>query len=211
MLEDDNRLEILKTKSPENLTQLAEFAVDNEFFMTVLIDGLVAKDNTYRENCFLTLVDVCKLAPEVLYPYWERFTCLLDSQNAFQRAIALQLLARLCVIDRGNKFERLFERYFDLLDDQKIMVSRYLVQNVWLIVVSKPDLKDDVLERLLSIDLTHHPESRKALLKADVIEVLQQVYPELSEQVRILEFVESALNSSSPKARQAAKRFLNKL
>ena len=210
MLTDDKRFENLENKNPEDLGQLAQAAIEDPRVITASVDGLVAKDNTYRENCYLVLLEVYQLAPELLYLHWDQLVKLLDSQNAFHRAIAVQLIARLCVIDREKKFERLFERYFGLLDDQKIMVSRYLVQNVSYILVGKPDLKDDVLERLLSVDLTHHPESRKALLKADVIEVLSEVYPDKSNQERVVAFVQSALTSSSPKARQAATRFLKK-
>lgn len=208
MLTDDKRLESLENKNLQHLKQLGQVAIENPEVMAALVDGLVAKDHTYRENCFLTLLEVCQQQPETLYPHWEQFVSLLDSPNAFQRAIGVQLLAHLCKVDTQDQFGRLFERYFALLDDQKIMVSRYLVQNLWRIVAAKPGLQDSVLDQLLSIEQTHHPEGRKALLKADAIEVLAQVYPQQRHQTRVLALVESALTSSSPKARQAAKRFL---
>jgi hypothetical protein len=148
------------------------------------------------------------MKPEILYPEWDRFEVLLASANAFHRAIGVQVLARLSGVDEAQQLEGSFDRYFELLDDAKVMVSRYLVQNVWRIVEAKPQLIERITEKLLQIEETHHPEGRKALLKADIIDAVDAFYAEIGDTGPVLAFAEAALECSSPKARKRAKAFL---
>ncbi|MBN1486900.1 MAG: hypothetical protein JW981_04610 [Anaerolineae bacterium] len=198
----------LNVKDPSNLEELASIAAGDPAALRIILDGLTAKANIYRENCFKLLLQICDITPEVLYPQWDYFVELLDSRNAFQRAIGLQLLARLTRIDSDQHFEALFDRYFALLDDDKVMVSRYLVQNVWRIVACKPHLMVEITEQLLRIDETHHPEGRMALLKADILDAIETYYAQIENKEPVLALAESAKLSSSPKARQRAREFL---
>ena len=205
---DKEWLESLKFKNPTDLGEIATVAIYDEGRLQEILDGITAKENTYRENCFHVLQLICDRTPETLYPKWDNFVGLLSSANAYHRAIGLQILARLTIVDENQLFEGMFEDYFDLLDDDKVMVSRYLVLNVWRVVESKPQLLERIMGRLLAIEQTRHPESRKALLKADILEVADRYYARISDKDRLLELAEQALDSSSPKARAQAKEFI---
>lgn len=202
--------EKLKVKDAVDLAELAQGIVGDQEALQIILEGLGAKDNVYRENCFKVVLDICAAKPQVLYAEWDYFVDMLDSANAFHRAIAVRVLARLTPVDRAERFEGLFERYFELLDDDKVMVSRYLVQNVWRILAAKPHLTNRVTLKLLDVEKTRHPESRQALLKADIIEWLVGHDVAVEDKGRVLSFVEKALESSSPKARKAAREFLQR-
>jgi hypothetical protein len=122
----------------------------------------------------------------------------------------LRLVANLTGADEKGRFEDLFDEYFGLLDDEKVMVARYLVQSASQIARRKPHLREKIAEKLLDIDQTHHAEGRKALIKADAIEFFETFFEELPDKERVLAFVEGMLTCSSPKAREAAKVFLSK-
>jgi len=200
--------QMLSEKEVANLDQVAQQAIADAEVLREIVDGVVSKDETFRYNCFKVLIQVCEAAPGALYPEWDTFVELLGSSNAFHRGLAIQIIARLTRADTEQRFDDVFDRFFDVLDDDKVMVSRYLVQSAGQIVQSKPYLRERVTARLLTVDETRHTESRKDLIKADIVQVLGESFKELEDKERIVAFVEQQLESSSPKARKAAKEFL---
>jgi hypothetical protein len=193
-----------------NLDPVAQLAVTDANIRKEILAGIVSKDDAYRYNCFEVLFQISEEQPRVLYPEWDYFAKLLDSSNAFYRSMGLRLLASLTGADEEEQFEDIFERYFDLLDDEKVMVARYLVQSAGRIAERKPHLRERIAKKLLSLDQTHHIEGRKALIKADAIEFFDTFFEELADEEKVLAFAEGLLACSSPKARKAAKAFLNK-
>jgi len=200
----------LSIKETPNLDDIAQLAIVNKRTLQLVLNGLTSKQNAHRYNCFQVLYQISGRQPHVLYPAWAYFVTLLSSPNAYHRAAAVCLIADLTRIDDAQQFETIFERYFDLLDDEKVVVARYLAQNAWKIAEAKPDLREKITARLLDIDATHHPPSHKALVKADIITSFKVFFQESKRKEGIRAFVEAQLESESPKARQAANTFLRR-
>jgi hypothetical protein len=202
--------ELLGDKEHPKLKEAMQLALAEEEALKALLDGLVSKEDAYRYNCFEVLLQISEDRPRVLYPEWDRFIGLMRSGNAFFRSIALRLVANLTGADEERQFEDLFDEYFGLLDDEKVMVARYLVQSASQIARRKPHLREKIAEKLLDIDRTHHTEGRKALIKADAVEFFETFFEELPDEERMLAFAEGMITCSSPKARKAAKTFLSR-
>jgi len=201
---------MLADKDHPQLEEAMLLALTDGGALDALLDGLTSKEDTYRYNCFEVLLRISESRPQVLYPQWDHLVELLGSSNGFYRSMALRLIANLTGADEEERFETIFERYFDLLDDEKVMVARYLVQSAEVIARRKPHLLEGIAEKLLGIEQTHHTEGRKALVKADALEFLETFFEELPDKERALAFAEGLLTSSSPKARKAAQAFLGK-
>jgi hypothetical protein len=135
--------------------------------------------------------------PDVLYPEWDYLVELLDSENSYHRSIAGQLLANLARADVEGRFEASFSRIFALLDDAKIVPARQFAQHVGRIAHAKPHLQARITERLLAVDESHHTESRKDLLKGDIIAAFDEFFADSPDQER-------------PSTRKAAKAFLQR-
>jgi hypothetical protein len=200
--------EALADKEHPSLEKAMQLALADGKALKVLLDGIVSKDEVYRYNCFKVLLQISESQPLVLYPEWGHFVALLGSSNAYHRSIAVQILASLTLADTQHRFEVVFDRYFDLLDDEKIIVTRYLVQSAGAIARAKPSLRARIVERLLGIDETHH--KHKDLIKADAIQSFEVFFEDYPDKERIRKFVEQQLECSSPKTRKAAKAFLDK-
>jgi hypothetical protein len=201
-------LEVLADKEHPSLEEAMQWALADGKALKVLLDGVVSKDDTYRYNCFKVLLQISDDHPLVLYPEWDYFIALLGSSNAYHRSIAVQILANLTQADAQRKFEAVFDRYFDLLDDEKIIVTRSLVHSAGTIARAKPSLQARIVERLLGIDETHH--KHKDLIKADAIHSFEVFFVDYPDKERILGFVEQQLECNSPKTRKTAKAFLDK-
>jgi hypothetical protein len=208
MLDTGHVQQMLAIKETPNLDDIARSAVADAEILKELLDGVVSKDDTYRYNCFRALLQISENEPLALYPEWDYFVPFLASPNAYHRSVAVQLLARLAQVDSEKRFEAILEPYLAMLDDEKVMVARYLAQNAGRIVKAKPSLQEQITAHLLDVDRTHHTQSRKDLVKADIIQAFHAFFAESRDKEKILAFVEQQLESSSPKARQAAKAFL---
>ena len=175
-----------------------------------LLDGLSSKDETYRYNCFKVLMLLSREHGELLYPMWDRLAEQLGSDNTYRRISALQLIANLTAVDAEHRFERLFDRYFDLLDDRSVIPAAQLAGASGRIVRARPELESRITAKLLAIDGTHHHPDRRDLIKGYAIESFDEYYQQAEDKKSILDFVRRQLNSSSPKTRKLAAEFLRK-
>jgi len=203
---------ILIQKDPAELYDLVEPALESAELRDLLVEGCFTKGETYRYNCVRVFFRALEKQPALFYPYWDNFAKMIDSPNGFYRSTAAQAIAFLIVVDEERHLDAILDAYLGMLDDEKVMVTRYFVQTIHLIPVARPDLREKVIACLLEIENTRHTESRKSLLKADIISAFDQLYESMSsqEQKEILTFVENEIDSQSPSTRKAAKAFLKK-
>jgi hypothetical protein len=173
-----------------------------------VIDGLTFAVETYRYNCNRVIVKVAETAPQDVYPYWDRLVELLESSNTYHRCSAINVLPHLIPADRESKFDGIFDKLFSRLDDDSVIPPCYVARNCPTIASHRPDLVQQIVNKLLSIEATRHKPGRKDLIKADIILALDQLYGRVENQPEVLRFVEAQLDCSSPKTRKAAKAFL---
>jgi hypothetical protein len=153
---------------------------------------------------------ISKTRGEVLYPAWDYFVELLHSDNSYHKMSAVHLLTNLVKVDREDRFQKIFDSYYSLLDDKSVIVAIYVAGYSAQIVKAKPHLENRITNILLNIDKTHHPPSRKELIKAGAIEAFMEYYVDSKNKAKILEFVAKQQDSASPKTRKIAKDFLKK-
>src|SRR4030042_964298 len=193
-----------------DVVEIAQKAVIDKELITELLQGLNSRNETVRYNCSKTLMIISREHGELLYPSWAYLVEFLHSENSLQKMSVVNLLANLVKVDKENKFEPIFERYFNLLDDKSMILGIYVASNSGQIVMANPHLEKRVTEKLLAIDKTHHTGDRRELIKAGAIESFSQYFALSSNKPEILEFVSEQKGSNSPKTRKLAKEFLKK-
>jgi hypothetical protein len=200
---------ILAQKESSNLYDVVQPVLKDIALRGELVAGSFAKDENYRYNCARVLFHAIQSHPDLFYPYWDRFTEAIDSPNAFHRSVGAQAIAHLASVDITHRLDPIFDRYLKLLDDPKVMVSRYFIETLPLIYRARPDLQARIVACLMAIDKTRHTPSQKDLLKGDIIDLFDQLFNILPEKdrKRAVSFTKTQLESSSPKARKAAREF----
>ena len=134
---------------------------------------------------------------------------LIKSTNNYERSIAVRLLALLCRVDENQYFESIREDYFGLLHGGSIMTARYLIQSVADIFKSKPDLREDLLNILLHIELyTNLIPERIDLMKTDILVCFDEIFNLIKDPAELIHFAQQATTCQSPKTRKQAKFFL---
>jgi hypothetical protein len=191
-----------------NIKAVAKKAVKNDELMATLLDSLWSKNETIRYNCHKVLFLLTQEQPQTLYSKWDYFEEFLESDNTYHKLSAVLLLANLTQIDKDNKFDRLFDRYYDLLDDKSFITAAYVAGASGKIARAKPRLRTRITNRLLNIDKTHHNPERKDLVKASIIEAFEEYIGQTRDKKRIVDFVQQQLSCRSPKTKKAAKEFL---
>lgn len=203
---------ILTQNEPAELYDLVGPVLESAELRDLLVEGCFAKNETYRYNCVRVFFSALEQQPSLFYSYWERFAGMIDSPNGFYRSTAAQAIAHLTAVDINRHLDAILDAYLGMLDDMKIMVARYFVQTIHLIPQARPDLHKKIIAHLMGVNNTHHTESRKSLLKADIVKAFELLFETLSAQEReeILAFVEKEQTSESPSTRIAVKAFLKK-
>jgi len=181
--------------------------VKGEKSLLHLLEALRSKDDTERYPSFEALLALSQEDPAALYPHWDYLAEMLDSPNAYWKLIAVRLLANLTAVDSENRFEKLFDKYYNLLNDS-VIIAGHVTANSGRIARAKPELQSAITDRLLNIDKTS--KKHKDLIKAGAIESFGEYFAESEDREKILAFVRRQLDGESPKTRKIAREFLKK-
>ena len=191
---------------------LAEMALEDERLLQELLQGVSphTKKAQLRENCSKALRIMAEQWPETLLPHWDYFLGLLKSDNGFSKMVAIYVLASLVPVDANGLFEKSFNVFYSLLDDESVMVASHAAGVSGRIAKAKPALQSKITKRLLEIDRTHFEPSRQDLIKSYIIEALNQYFGESKDKLKIVAFVKRQVDCSSPKTRKLARESLKK-
>jgi len=199
------------SKKGVDVKSAAEKASKDGKLLSELLEGVTAKKEEVRRNSLRVLDLLSGNNPEVLYPrWWDFFVKLLSSDNTYHKLSAVRIIANLTKVDAENKFEKIFDRYYGLLDDKSMIPAAWAAGNSGKIARAKPELQTRITNRLLSIDGTHHHPERRDLIKGYAIEAFSEYFEEAKDKKKIMEFVRKQLNARSPKTKKLAKEFLEK-
>jgi len=194
-----------------DIKAVAKKALKDDKLLAELLGNLHSKNENIRYNSHKVLFFITEQQPQSLYPHWDYLVEFLDSDNTYHKLSAVHLLANLTRIDKKNKFEKVFEKFYGLLDDKSFITAAYVCSASGIIAKVKPKLQAKITNRLLNIDKTHHEQERKDLVKASIIEAFQEYYEQSSSKKRIVDFVRKQLDCQSPKTIKAAKEFLKRI
>jgi len=189
--------------------ETAKKAIEDPKLLSKLLDGILSKEDEIRYPSFKALLIISEENPELLYPKWDFFAGLIGSYNSYTKLIGLRLIANLTRIDTENKFERIFDKYYKILDQDKTMTAGHIAGNSGKIAKAKPELQSKITSRLLNIDKTHQGR-QKELIKSYAIEAFDEYYGESKDKRKINKFIKQQLESESPKTRKKAKEFIEK-
>jgi hypothetical protein len=189
---------------------LAKKALKDKEVLSELLEGLRAKKETTRFNSFKILLLISERNPKVLYPMWDFFAELLSSDNTHHKYSGIHIIANLTRADAKGRFEKLFNKYYQLLDDESVIPAAHVAGNSGKIARAKPELQTKITNKLLNIDKTHHDPERRDLIKGYAIESFHEYFEEAKNKKGILEFAKKQLKSKSPKTKRTAQRFLKR-
>ena len=197
----------IKNVSIENIAKkvVKDKKLLNDLFEYVKSDKAVVKYNSLKVLIFLS-----EHQPNVLYKEWDFFVKLLDNDNTFLRTIGLRILANLTKIDKENNFDKIFDRYYSLLNDKSMINAANIAGLSGIIAQAKPHLQGRITDKLLTIDKTHHSSECKNIIKGKAILSFNQYIDEYEDKEKIIRFVKKELNNTRSATRKKAEKILKK-
>ena len=100
----------------------AKKVIESPDIITQYLEGLLSKNETYRYNCFKVLSIVSEKKPDILYPHWDFFIDHLRSDNNYHKMSAVLIIANLTSIDSDERFENIFNEFYENLKSKKTIL-----------------------------------------------------------------------------------------
>ena len=110
-----------------------------------------------------------------VYPYMDRLSDMLDSDNSYIRTRGLTLLAYNAKWDKDNKIDEIIDKYLKHITDIKPITARQCIKLLPIIAEYKPELKNDILSALHKANISIYGDSMQSLVHKDIQKVLNEI------------------------------------
>jgi hypothetical protein len=189
----------------------AEQAKNDRQSLLTLLEYLLPtnKDKNLRFESFKVLLVVGEKYPQVLYQFWDSLVDLLTSGNSSCMFNALYLIARVIGEDRTNRFDEIFDVYFNIINHPSVALASQVTVNAGRIAKAKPALRQAITQRLIAVDNTPHTEGHKGVIKAHAIRSLSMYIDEMPNKQEIAEYVAEQSKDKSAGVKKAVKEFMS--
>jgi hypothetical protein len=138
------------------------------------------------------------------------FIKLLAHENNIIKWNAQDVIANLTTVDRKDKFNKIFSKYYKGLYDDSMVTAAHVVDNSGAIALAKPKLQIRITNELLNIDETQHSTECKNILKGKAILSFEKYYEQVKNKDQILKFVKKELKNKRPATKKKAEKFFKK-
>ena len=202
-----------KTLAKEKLHQKIKQNFD---LLPVLLKGTCSPKAAVRYGCAKVLMDLSGEYPEKLYPYMDAFIELLDSKYRILTWNAMAIIANLAMVDKEQKFNAIFEKYYSFLNNEYMVTVANVVGNSGKIALAKPHFIHKITAELLKVEnisgTPHLTEECRRVIAEKAIGTFDLFFDKIEEdeKKKVFSFVERQLGSSRKTLRTKAADFLKK-
>ena len=202
-----------KALTKEELIQKVKQDFD---LIPVLLKGISSPKATVRYGCAKVLTDLSEEHPEKLYPHMDAFIELLDSKYRILTWNAMAIIANLAKVDRAQKFDAIFDKYYGFLNNEYMVTVADVVGNSGKIAMAKPQLIHKITAELLKVEdisaTPHLTEECKRVIAENAIRSFDLFFDKIEEKEKkkVLSFVKRQLDSSRRTLRTKAADFIKK-
>ena len=209
----NNFLEQLANKSitPEKLKEKVKTNFD---LIPDIINGMSSTKAAIRYGCGKILMELSEEIPEKLYPYLDKFIGFLNSSYRIIIWQAMAIIANLTTVDKDNKFDEIFDKYYSFLDDPYMVTVANLIGHSGKIALAKPNLINRITNKLLKVEniktTPHLTDECKKVITEKAILSFGIFFDQVEKKNEVISFVKKQLNSSRKTLRTKAEDFLNK-
>ena len=112
---------------------------------------------------------------DCVYPFIDRLSDMLDSDNSYIRTRGLTLLAYNAKWDKEYKVEEIIDEYLKHITDVKPITARPCIKLLPIIAKHKPELKNDILSALNKANISIYDYSMQPLVYKDIQKALKKI------------------------------------
>ena len=191
--------------------QIAEGIIGEPGLLADVLEGMSAPKASVKFGCSKVLRIISQKKPEVLYPSFDFFVNLLNSDNTFLKCDAILILANLAAVDSANKFESIFDRYFAPIKGPVLIIAANVIGGAARIALAKPALTDRIVEALLEVeDAEYQTAECRNIALGQAIMSFEQFFEQIGDKEGVIQLVKKQLANTRNSTRQKAAQFLRK-
>lgn len=212
---DRNAL-LARLKEAPDLGWLLAEAGNDPKILTALFEIVRSERSSVRYGCTKALRILSEQQPDIIYPYFDNVASWLQDSNSFVKWDAILMLANLAAVDTLNRFDGIYEEYFGLIRDSKMVTAANVAGNAWKIVQAVPVWESDITQRLLEVPkivYLHHGEPSpecNMVMCGHVLVCFDHYFDLSNNQEAMLRFAHTQLDSSRKSVAKKAALFLKK-
>ena len=110
-----------------------------------------------------------------VYPYMDRLSDILNSDNSYIRTRGLILIAYNAKWDKDYKIDEVIDDYLKHITDVKPITARQCIKLLPVIAENKLELKNDILSALQKADISFYDDSMQPLVYKDIQKALKEI------------------------------------
>lgn len=194
---------------------VARNAIKDPNLLPEIFVGISSKKARIKYGCAKALRIISKENPEKLYPRMNFFTEQLDSDKRILKWNALYVIANLARVDVENRFDGIFDRYYDLLNAEYMVTVANVVRNSGKIAKAKPHLIQRITNELLKTEKlslkSHLTQECKNIILGHVISALGIYFSQIENKDKVISFVKRQLDNTRNATKVKAEEFLEKI
>ena len=112
---------------------------------------------------------------DCVYPFIDRLSDMLDTDNSYIRTRGLTLLAYNAKWDKEYKVDEIIDEYLKHITDVKPITARQCIKLLPIIAKHKPELKNDILSALNKANISIYDYSMQPLVYKDIQKALKEI------------------------------------
>lgn len=197
-------------KKNVSVESIAKKVIKDNKLLDDLLEFTSSEKATIKYKSLKVLTLLSEQNSKLLYSEWDFFVKLLDNENTFLRTIGATIIANLTSVDKDQKFENIFDKYYNLLEDKSMINAVNIAQRSGFIAKTKPHLQDEITNKLLNIDKTHHSSECKNIIKGKAILSFNEYFDEYKNKEKIIQFAQKELKNTRPATRKKAEKLIKK-
>ncbi len=159
---------------------------------------------------------VSERRPDLIYPHFEVFAGLLDSENNFLKCGAIMTVANLTAADTGRKFEAIFRKYSDPISGPTMVMAANIIGSSVTIARAKPSLMDSITKEILKVEKARYrmkgslsPECRNVAI-GHAIDSFDKIYGQIEDKAEVTAFIKRQLKNTRKPVAKRAEQFMRK-
>ena len=197
-----------------NIAAIVDQVVAKPDEIVELVEALKVEQRAVKLSYEKVLRQVSERRPELIYPYFDVFADLLDSDNSFLKWGAIMTVANLTAVDAENKFEAIFQKYYAPIPGPAMVTAANVIGSSAKIALAKPELTERIAREIPKVDKAKYqrkgfpsPECRNVAI-GQAIDSFERFFEQIDDKAKIVAFVKRQLRNTRKQVVKKAERFL---
>ena len=201
--------EISRKETDKN--EIVDRIIRSPELISEIIEGLSVDKARIKYGCAKILRLLSEKNPEILYPRFDFFVELLDSDNSFIKWDAIHVLGNLAAADTEGKFEIILDRYFAPIPGPVLITAANVIGGAAKMALAKPALTERVTGEILKVEKAQYQtdECRNVAL-GQAIDSFDRFFNQIESKEPVIALVQRQLKNTRNSTRKKAEKFLKK-